>query len=64
MSVMATEPSRPQPFKTFAIAELSVQDAEGDLLDVDPLRLGPGTPASDALAAERGPRPTDVTSGG
>jgi hypothetical protein len=36
---------------------LTVRDAEGDLLDVEPLDLGPDAPATAALAAERGPQP-------
>lgn len=60
---MATEPSHPLP-KTFTIAELTVQKADGDLLELDPLEMGPGTPGSDALAIERGPEPVDVDSGG
>lgn len=36
---MATEPSHPAP--TLSLAQLTVHDAEGDLLDVDPLDLGP-----------------------
>lgn len=61
---MASQPSHPLSARLFTIAELTVQDAEGDLLDVDPLQLGPGTPASDALAIERGPQPADAHSGG
>ncbi len=43
--------------KRRSLSELTVRDAQSDLLDVEPLDLGPGTPASAALALERGPQP-------
>ena len=39
------------------MAELTVRAAESDLLLVDPLDFGPGSPATAAFAAERGPQP-------
>jgi hypothetical protein len=42
-----------------SLTELTVRSAQADLLDVEPLDLGPNAPATAALAAERGPRPTD-----
>jgi len=42
-----------------SLAELTVHEAEGDLLDIDPLDLGPDAPATAALAAERGPQLAD-----
>lgn len=52
---MATEPSHP-PLPPLSLRELTVREASGDLLNVDPLGMGPG---SAALAAERGPAPAD-----
>lgn len=40
-----------------SIRELIVSRAEGDLLDLEPLDLGPGAPGTAALEAERGPEP-------
>jgi hypothetical protein len=57
---MATEPSRFPSADRFSVAELSVRDAESDLLLVDPFDFGPGAPATAALAAERGPQPDGV----
>jgi hypothetical protein len=57
---MATEPSRSSSADHFSVAELTVRAAESDLLLVDPLDFGPGSPATAALAAERGPQPDDV----
>lgn len=54
---MATEPSR---HGRVGHVSLTVHEAEGDLLDIDPLDLGPDAPATAALAAERGPQPADV----
>ncbi len=54
---MATQPSHPSPPPPRSLIELTVRDAEGDLLDVEPLDLGPDAPATAALAAERGPQP-------
>jgi len=42
------------------VAELTVRTAQGDLLEVDPLDLGPDAPATAALEAERGPEARDV----
>jgi len=39
------------------LAGMTVSDAHGDLLEVQPLDLGPGTPATIALEHERGPQP-------
>lgn len=54
---MATEPSRSSFAEHFSVAELTVRAAESDLLLVDPLDFGPGSPATAAFAAERGPQP-------
>jgi len=40
------------------LRELIVSRATGDLLEIEPLDLGPDAPATAALAAERGPEPT------
>ncbi len=42
------------------MAELTVRGAQGDLLEVQPLYLGPNAPATAALEAERGPERGDV----
>ncbi len=42
------------------MAELTVRSAQSDLLEVDPLDLGPDAPATAALEAERGPQLGDV----
>ena len=42
------------------VAGLTVRSAHSDLLEVDPLDLGPDAPATAALEAERGPQPGDV----
>jgi hypothetical protein len=39
---------------------LTVRSSQGDLLEVEPLDLGPNAPATAALEAERGPEPRDV----
>jgi hypothetical protein len=44
----------------FSVAELTVHNAQSDLLDVDPLDLGPDAPATAALEVERGPQPGDA----
>jgi hypothetical protein len=54
---VATDPSQPAPLKRRSRAELTVRDAHGDLLEVQPPDLGPGTPATLALEHERGPQP-------
>jgi hypothetical protein len=54
---MATEPSNVAPRSRFSVAELTVRPAEIDLLEVEPLDLGPEAPATAALEAERGPEP-------
>jgi hypothetical protein len=51
--------SRPSPDR-FLVAELTVHTAQRDLLDVDPLELGPDAPATAALEAERGRQPGDL----
>ena len=61
---VATDPSHPAPLNRRSLAELTVRDAHGDLLEVQPLDLGPGTPATIALEHERGPQPhTAIESG-
>jgi hypothetical protein len=57
---MATHPSHPEPLDRLSLAQLIVRQAHGDLLDVEPLDLGPGAPATAALERERGPEPEDV----
>ncbi|MCL2419485.1 MAG: hypothetical protein FWD04_09345 [Conexibacteraceae bacterium] len=52
---MSTEPS---PDSHLTLRELIVSHATGDLLEIEPLDLGPDAPATAALAAERGPEPT------
>lgn len=42
------------------MAELTVRNAQSDLLEVDPLDLGPDAPATAALEVERGPEPRDM----
>lgn len=54
---MATEPSDPAPTDRRSLRELTVRDARGDLLAVEPLDLGPDAPATAALEQERGPQP-------
>ena len=41
-----------------------MRDAHGDLLEVQPLDLGPGTPATIALEHERGPQPHNAIKSG
>jgi len=57
---MATEPSNAALRERFTVAELTIQHAQGDLLEIEPLDLGPGDPATAALEAERGPEPGDA----
>jgi hypothetical protein len=52
--------SQPSSSDRFSVAELTVHAAQGDLLEVDPLDLGPDAPATAALEVERGPAPGDV----
>jgi hypothetical protein len=47
-----------------SLAGLTVRDAHGDLVEVQPLDLGPGTPATIALEHERGPQPHDAIESG
>jgi hypothetical protein len=54
---VATDPLHPAPLDRRSLAELTVRDAHGDLLEVQPLDLGPGTPATIALEHQRGPQP-------
>ena len=49
---MALQPSQPYHSR-WSLAELTVSEALVDLLDVEPLDLGPGSPASTALAEDR-----------
>jgi hypothetical protein len=37
-----------------------VHSAQGDLLEVEPLDLGPDAPATAVLEVERGPEPREV----
>jgi hypothetical protein len=52
--------SQPSSSDRFSVAELTVRPAHGDLLDIDPLDLGPDAPATAALESERGPQPGDA----
>jgi hypothetical protein len=61
---VATDPSHPAPLNRRSLAELTVRDAHGDLLEVQPLDLGPGTPATIAREHERGPQPHDASKSG
>ena len=61
---VATDPSHPAPLNRRSLAELTVRDAHGDLLEVQPLDLGPGTPATIALEHERGPQPHNAIESG
>jgi hypothetical protein len=58
--LVATQPSHPAPLDRHSLAQLTVRDAHGDLLEVEPLDLGPGAPATAALERERGPEPADA----
>jgi hypothetical protein len=49
MAVQRSHPSAPR----WSLAELTVTHAHADLLEIEPLDLGPGAPASAALAEER-----------
>jgi hypothetical protein len=62
--VVAVNPSVPQPPAQHRLADLIVRAAEAELLDIDALNLGPGSPATAALEAERGPRPDDAAGRG
>ncbi|MGI8781544.1 MAG: hypothetical protein ACR2L8_15500 [Solirubrobacteraceae bacterium] len=57
---MATHRSHPAPSDHHSLAELTVRNAHGDLLEVEPLDLGPAAPATTALAHERGSQPDDA----
>jgi hypothetical protein len=52
--------SQPSSSDRFSVAELTVRSAQSDLLEVDPLDLGPDAPATAALQVERGPEPRDI----
>jgi hypothetical protein len=52
--------SQPSSSDRFSVAELTVRTAQSNLLEVDPLDLGPDAPATAALEVERGPWPGDV----
>jgi hypothetical protein len=52
--------SQPSSSDRFLVAELTVRSAQSDLLEVDPLVLGPDAPATAALEVERGREPRDV----
>jgi hypothetical protein len=52
--------SQPSSSDRFSVAELTVRTAQNDLLEVDPLDLGPDAPTTAALEAERGPESRDV----
>jgi hypothetical protein len=54
---MAVEPTQGNPLVLRSIDELTVAVPCDDLLLIDPLDLGPGAPATAALALERGPQP-------
>jgi hypothetical protein len=49
---MAVQRSQP-PIPQWSLQELTVKEASGDLLDVEPIDLGPGSPGSAALAIDR-----------
>jgi hypothetical protein len=50
--VTAVHRSQPLALR-WSLAELTVREADADLLDIEPLDLGPNSPASAALAKER-----------
>ena len=52
--------SQPSSSDRFSVAELTVHSAQSDLLEVEPLDLGPDAPATAALNVERGPQPRDM----
>ena len=64
LSVVAANPSLPEPPAQHRLAELVVRAAKSDLLEVEPLSFGPGAPATAALELERGPRPGDAAARG
>lgn len=47
---MAIDPSQPSWPDRRSLADLTVRDAQGDLLEIEPLDLGLGTPATAGLA--------------
>lgn len=59
-----SHPSHPAPPDRRSLAELTVRAAHGDLLEIEPLDLGPGAPATIALERERGPQPDDAAERG
>lgn len=61
---VATHRSHPTPLDRRSLAQLTVRDPYGDLLDVEPLDLGPGAPATAALERERGRQPDDAPEDG
>jgi hypothetical protein len=61
---VATNPSSSAPLDRHSVAELTVRDPQGDLLEVEPLDLGLGAPATAALEQERGLQPDDAAGRG
>lgn len=56
---MATENPQPLPsIQPRSINDLIVRHADGDVLALEPLDLGPGAPGTAALETERGPEPS------
>jgi hypothetical protein len=57
---MATDRSPSAAVLPLSLDGITVSQARGDLLLVEPIDLGPGSPATAALEVERGPRPAGV----
>jgi hypothetical protein len=53
-TIASRAPQPPSP-EHLSLAALTVREAQIDLLKVDPVDLGPGSPATAALEFERGP---------
>lgn len=64
LELVVTPASEPSPPEHPSLAELTVREAQSDLLEVGPLDLGPNAPATAALARERGPQPDDTRTHG